>query len=385
MLFWLLLIPTIIIIIGLIAGKGRITWKEFLITEGIMILLIAGGWHIARQQSIHDVEIWNGWIAKASYYEEWWEQVPCQHSIPCSHLDKDGDPIHVNDGYYHLYDVDYVPPYWEAETSNNEKISIDEKYFQYLTKAFGNSEYIVINRSTKDHGRGNKYITRYLMGQSEFIPTAIEHSFINYIKASPNTIWRRSGQGDKFKVLIPNYPRVENKFECNRVLPMGLNIPDIREWAKELSAINGRLGSKKQVNIILVVVNTSDSSYLYNLEQKWLGGKKNDLVIIIGATNYPHIDWVRIMSWSKSEQLKVEIRDAISVLSLEKRTEILKTIESMVDQKFVRRPMADFKYLMASWQPTPWVTMLIFLLGVGITTALTIYFISNDPFNDDIN
>lgn len=383
--FILLAMPTVIALIGFIAGKGnKLTWKEFIALEIVMIILIAVGLFSARSNSMSDIEIWNGWIKNAEFYEEWWERVSCRHEIPCSHRDKDGNRRHSNDGHYHRYDVDYVPPYWKFITSNEEEMKIDASYFEFLTGVFRNKRYVEIYRSSKDHGNGNKYVTEYIAGQSEFIPTSTEHEFKNYIKANPNTILRRIGQGNKFDNLIPPYPRVKNKIECDRFLTMGLNVSNAVNWNKKLAEINGRLGRKKQVNITTIVVNTPDSSYVHSLEEKWLGGKKNDFVIIIGCTQYPNIGWVRMMSWSQSEDLKVELRDAImDVGSLEKRDEILQEIETQINQKFVRRKMADFAYLMAGWQPPAGTLLWLFVVGFVMSIGSTIYFYVADPFGDE--
>ena len=192
---------------------------------------------------------------------------------------------------------------------------------------------------------------------------------------------RKVGQGEKFSKLVPAYPRVYNSWDCDRVLTLGLQVPDKALWNKKLMEINGRLGARKQVNIILVFVNSEDSSYIHALEEKWLGGKKNDLVLIVGATQYPKIDWVRIMSWSRSEDLKVELRDGMMNLNtLDKRDEVLTLIEQQVDQKFVRTPMAQFEYLLASWQPSTGVLVTLFVLGILGSVGMTIYFFQADPF-----
>lgn len=383
-LFILLLVPTIIFVVGAIFGRGKITFKELIVEEVAMVIIIAGGYFIARNSGTHDVEIWNGWIAESTYFEEWVERVSCRHPISCSHQDKNGNTLHSNDGYYHLYDEDYHSPYAETYSSNGELIIRDIGFHDYVTGQFKNNQYVEIRRYAKLRGPGNKFVTRYQAGSSNFIPTAVEHGFTNYIKVNPTSLFVRVGQGNRFDALISPYPRVRSVAVCDRVIPMGISLPDIRLWNDNLAKINGRLGRKKQVNIILLVVNTADSSYVHALEEKWLGGKKNDLIIVIGCAQYPNIDWVRIVSWSKSEDLKVQLRDYIlDIKSLDQREKMLEVIEREVDARFVRRPMADFKYLMAGWQPSPGISWLFLLLGIGISIGLTIFFIHNDPFGDE--
>ena len=145
--------------------------------------------------------------------------------------------------------------------------------------------------------------------------------------------------------------------------------------------INADLGKKKQVNIIFVVVPTADSAYLHAIEEGWLGGKKNDLVVIFGVTQYPEISWVRVMSWSRAEELKIALRDRLQEIgSLEKRDEIILTTKELTDKLFVRTKMAEFEYLMAGVRPPAWALITILVLGTLVSVGLTIYFYRKDPF-----
>ena len=160
-------------------------------------------------------------------------------------------------------------------------------------------------------------------------------------------------------------------------------MPDIVEWNRGLTELNADLGKKKEVNIIVAVVANADKKVLYGFEEAWVGGKKNDFVVIICVSSYPAIDWVQVMSWTRAEELKVNIRDRIQDIGcLCRRDEILATIGSLVDEKFVRRPWEDFKYLVAGAKPPTWALVLIWILGVGVSTWQTIYFYKEDPFGD---
>jgi len=50
------------------------------------------------------------------------------------------------------------------------------------------------------------------------------------------------------------------------------------------------LGRKKQVNVIVVLTEIDDPSYKYSLEAKWLGGNKNDVIIVMGFDDHK-ITW----------------------------------------------------------------------------------------------
>ena len=384
-LIFLLFIPTIVLLVGMAISNGKVTFKEFLLSEAIMCLLVAGGYSIAKHQSVSDIEIWNGWMAKAEYYEEWWEQVSCRHEIRCTHRDEKGNTLHSNDGHYHLYDVDYHSPYWEGKTSNGETLSLSHLYYDELVGLFKNQEYVTILRFSKDHGRGNKYVTSYDQAMSTFVSTAVPHSFVNYIKASPSSVLRKVGQGDSFKNLLPEYPTVDqSNWSAKRFLSVGVPIVHLSELNLMLSVLNGRLGGSKQVNAMIIAVNTLDSSYIQEFEEKWLGGKKNDLIIVIGCVEYPKISWVRVTSWSTSEDLKIELRDKIlDVGTFERSNEILGLVEKGIKEKFIRRKMADFEYLMAGWQPSAGIMAFLIILGFVVSIGLTVYCTKEDVFGED--
>lgn len=354
-LIFVLLIPVLIGIIGLLWSKGKITIKEFLAQEGVLILIVAIGYFIARYQAIQDEEIWSGRIIKKAKVK-----VLCSHSYPCNPhpCGENGKDTCWDTCYEHWFDYD-----WVLYTSNEEKIIIDR-----------------VDRQGEDEPFR---WTRAYFNE----PTAQTHDFENYLKTNPGSVLKRIGAKDQFKGLLPEYPKnIYDYHYCDRFLAVGLSVPDSKEWNRNLQDMNADLGKKKQVNIIVLVVKTGNSSYEYALEEAWLGGKKNDLVVIIGAPEYPQISWVRIMSWSQSENLKVELRDEISDIGvLNKRAEITQSIRTLVDQKFVRRQMADFKYLLASAQPSTGVTIFLFLFGVAVSIGLTVFFYKQDPFGDEYN
>lgn len=358
-LFLLLCLPLLIALGGFIWSVVkndeyyRINFKEFLCLVAVVAVVISLGYFISRFTATSDQEIWNGRVVKKAQ-----EKVSCEHSYSCNpHScmcdDKGNCSTCWDTCYEHSYDWD-----WALYTSNDERIEIQR-----------------IDR------RGVNEPLRF--SQSKISdPTALKHSYTNYIKANPWSILRRHGLEEKFKGLIPSYPiNVYDYHYVNRFLTQGISISDASLWNKALMEINAELGKKKEVNIIFLVVPTKDSSYIYSLEEAWLGGKKNDLVVIFGVSEYPKIDWIRIMSWTKVEILKVLLRDELQEIgTLEKRDEIIKTVKNLVDKHFVRTRMREFKYLMAEIRPSNGAMVFLFILGIGLSIGLTVYFWREEPF-----
>lgn len=355
MLFGLLLIPLLIGLAGLILGKGLITWKELIAQEAAVVAFIGAGYLIALHARTSDTEIWNGVIAR-----KWQGTEHCCHSYPCnchevcSGSGKDRScHEHCDTCYRHSHDID-----WNATTSNGET-------------AFSDG---CNSPGSSPPARWNAII----VGE----PTAIEHSYTNYIKGNPDSILRRTGAQERFASRIPAYPEVYDHYRANRFLAAGVAVPELGRLNARLSEINARLGAPKQVNITVIVVNEGDQAYLEGLREAWLGGKKNDLVVVIGAPQFPQIAWAGVVSWTRNEEIKLTIRDRIATLQAFDGDRVLDIVAEEVQGKFVRRPMADFEYLRATLEPPTWACWLLFILGCLASLGLSWYFWVADPFGD---
>ena len=352
----LLLLPMLIGLGSFVFFSRRITWKEFVLLEGTVVLVMGMGYLVALDQSTADTEIWSGRIAQKERVK-----VSCRHPYSCNphscNCDSKGNCSTCYDTCYeHSFDYD-----WDARSTNGESVTINTVDRQGLVMP---------------PRWGAIYVGE---------PTAFSHGFTNYIKAVPNSVLRRRGTTDKFKSRIPSYPKgVQDYYRCNRFLSVGVPVNHPDQWNWLLNEVNADLGAVKQVNVILVVVNTNDSDYQYALEESWLGGKKNDLIVLIGSTQYPKIDWVRIISWSTSEDLKIILRDRLQAIgSLDLRDSIIAAIRQEVRARFVRHPMKEFKYLMTGYQPGTTGTLVLLGLGVMLSVGLSVWFYRQDIFNEE--
>lgn len=216
-------------------------------------------------------------------------------------------------------------------------------------------------------------------------PCSVSSSFTNYVKAVPESLFHANPLlVKKFQNLIPAYPgNVYDFYHVDRVLAVNVPVPELNVWNRELSKSLRELGPSKQANAIIVFVNTADSSYQQALESAWIGGKKNDIIVIVGVTSWPKIDWVAVSSWSKAEIFKVQLRDDIMALGEVKRDEMLKLLEDHTWKSFKRRQMKEFEYLASEIEPPMWVIILALLVSIGISVGASFYFYRNDPFGDN--
>ena len=354
-LLTLLIVPVVIGFVGLLLGKGKITWLELAVQEVACLVVIGIGYAIALNAATSDTELLNSTIT-----HKWKDTVHCCHSYDCfCHQSCSGSGSNTtcheicSTCYRHSSDVR-----WQAKNGLNE---------------------IVYSDSCNSPGSNEPLRFRIItIGE----PTASEHAFVNYIQGNPDAVMKREGVPEKFKNKIPDYPKVYDFYRANRFLAVGLSMPGLDQLNQKLSEINGRLGPKKQVNIIVIVVNEEDQAYLKALNESWLGGKKNDFIVVLGAPKFPKISWAGVVSWMKNEKFKEDLR----VTLLENYSnfdgdKILGLIETQVNERFERRHMAEFEYLKDTIEPSKLATWLLFIFGCLTAIGLQIFFWHNDPFS----
>lgn len=347
----LLLIPTIIALAVMVIFKQTVTLKEFLIQETALIFLICVGYAIGCSGQTSDTELLNGTVkVKDTGTTGCCHSYPCNCRQICSGSGKNQSCSTVCDTcYWHSYDK-----YWTAEASTGHVI--------YHSPC--NSP----NTTTPERW------AQIIVGE----PTAVESSYTNYIKASPDSVLRVQGLKEKYINHIPKYPSVYDYYRADRFIVRNVNIPNLKQLNHRLSEINGNLGSSRQVNIIVVVVSVENQEYLQGLREAWLGGKKNDLIVVVGVAKYPDISWAGVLSWTSKEDIKISIRDRILDTKQFDGMKILNIIEEETRAKFVRRPMADFEYLSSSITPPTWVIWFLFVLGILISGGLSVFFHYHD-------
>ena len=211
-------------------------------------------------------------------------------------------------------------------------------------------------------------------------PASKTHAFVNYVKAVPDSLFHAHQEMvSQFDKMIPAYPsNVYDLHRVDRAISVGVPIPDIKEWNQDISNMLRKLGPQRQANVIVLFVNTANQSYQYALEGKWVGGKKNDIIVLIGTTSYPKIDWVAVSSWTDKAIFKVQLRDDIFALGNIDRAAIIKAIEYNTMKTFERKQMKDFEYLKTSISPPFWVLTLAIILGIIASLGCSYAFYRNN-------
>jgi len=355
------------------ANPNEFVWIEFpiQILVGVLSTVLVFACLYYEATDLKDYEILNSYAQRAEYHEPWTEWVTV-----CTKVGKSTSCTRHCTGFH--------GPEWIIYHKNTRETAIAQSNYKNLVSRFGNEKHFHIFRPNQcSIGNGNGDVTTYGGEPQKLVPTAKEHQYVNYIKGSKTTIRRRSLVNiSGYQKQLKEYPHVHNgtygEIEFDRVVDVG-NVMS-KEWQTQvdyqLDTTLSTLGEKKEVNILLYLIPDNRTAFSAALEAFWVGGKKNDVVVLIG-TDGKKIDWTEILSWTTQEDFKTKLKRRISDLgSLDQNGSQLATIiTDQVSQPkesggFVRRPMQDFEYLAEEVELPVWAGLLMILI-VGLLVWAT--------------
>lgn len=351
LLLILLAIPLTVAIVGYFLSKGELVWWEGLVQLAVGCALVGLGYWGGKYINTKDTEIYSGWIAKKEH-----QTTSCCHSYDCNCV-----PICTTNGEGNvscseLCDTCYRHPWdeaWMAEDSNGHTVFSD-----------------------RCNPPGTAEPARWTQIQLNE-PTAEERSYVNYIKGAPGRFFKRQDLLEKYRGKLPAYPKVYDIYRIDRFIFAALGEgPDLKRWNQELAELNGRLGAKKEVGIILIVSGEPDPDFADAVSELWLGGKKNDFIVVVGAPRYPTIAWAKVVSWSSRPALHEKVEAALAGKEFD-GSQLIATVGQLVEAEFVRTPMNNWKYLMAEIEPPTWCLVVLALLGLLVSAVLQAVFWRN--------
>lgn len=256
-----------------------------------------------------DTEILSGYVTK-----KYSEKVLCEHSYDCNcHNVKRGSSYNreCSTCYEHLYDVSWV-----------------------VESTVGNT---YIDRVNRQGTTTPPRFTSVSLGE----PFATTHSFYNHVKKSKNSLFYNEPTKD-----VSEYPEtIYDYYKINRVVNEDKTIPASLETIlnNELSEQLKTVGTNKQVNVVLYFTKKPES-YGIEVKKAWLGGKKNDVVVVIGSNDGKNIDWNHVFGWSKHDTLNISIRNELyDHKNID--GDMLNIIFTNINKFWVRNEMSNFAYL----------------------------------------
>jgi len=336
-----------------------INWQEMGLNIVIPSLLATMVWQLGTYGQTVDHEVWNGKIvSKARTHDSYVRSYSCNCYTTCSGSgSKRSCTEHCSTCYEDHYTVN-----WSA------KSTVGKIQFKHL------------DRTSKSVYRSPDPTSYKKCTKGE--PASLEKSYTNYVQAVPKSLFNdNSNVAEQFAGSIPTYPRVHSFYKINRVLNVGTKLStEASTMNAELSEALKTLGYTKQANIIVILTEIDDPTYRYAIENAWLGGKKNDVIIFIGVDGNK-ITWTDTMTWalnSGNELFHVKMRDGIKEIGVVDPSKLTPFISKTISAYYDRPQMKDYEYLADEISPPTWVIILALILAVGGSLGLTAFFHHNE-------
>lgn len=345
----------------------NITFLEMGVQAVISVLFVLVAINIAKWADNRDVEVWNGALTSHQRVNDsHMESYSCNCRTVCSGSGENRScSTRCDTCWRRRYTVD-----WTFRTT------------------IGN--FSVGHRNSLNRSIHRVADPAHFANAVDGMPVSREHGYQNYIRNVPSLFSATEYSDNVLTDIVPDYPRVYDYTQIDRVLTAGFEqgLPVTSELDQELDNCLRELGPEHQVNIVAVIANTTDPTFRYVLEGEWRGSKKNDVIVVIGAPNYPTIEWVDVFTLAGDygntllvDELSLALMD---IGTLEDATTVSNVIETNVAEHFERVPMEEFEELRSEVRPTGLAVAIIALISIALSIGLTLVFIRYDLSIDNL-
>lgn len=333
-----------------VSGMGK--WSLLGIPLAVLpgALLVAISFAVSHGSATSDTEIWNGVVTGKDRVHGTYEKpydCNCRPETSCSGSGKDRS-CSTTQKCDTCYETRYTVNWSCKTTIGGYTIDSRDTSSRSVYSTPDPARYTVIN-----------------VGD----PVSKTHSYTNYVQAVPDSLFKPGSESlrAKYAKMTPPYPdKIYDIYKIDRFVQVGFAFTDAPQWNLDISNMLRELGPKKQVNVIVVVAKTNDPNYMYAIRDAWEGANKNDVVLLIGSEDGAKIAWVDVISWTKNELFKVELRDSVLALGTINRAQVMPLIEAQIVKNFERRRMREFEYLSNEIDPPTW---LLTVLGVVLVVG----------------
>lgn len=301
--------------------------------------------------NVSDSEVWNGEITGKSRVD-----VSCTHSYTCNcrtttSTDSKGNTTsstHCDTCYEHNEDYN-----WRLYTNVRNDIDVER-----------------IDRQGVDEPP--RY-TQANIGD----PVAEINTFVNYLKLSDNTLYKKTYNSgmEKYLSILPEYPiSVYDYHYLNRVFVYEGSISEgVRKYLdNELANLLKELGQKKQANVILFFTSKYDPLFVESIKYKWTGGKKNDIILVTNVTNSV-ITNVDVISWTDKEYFKSKISSDLRLMKTFDPKEFMKVLHKDVMKDFSRKHMSDYSYMAYEVSYPTWIYVMCFIIYMSVVVFIILF------------
>lgn len=349
--------------------KRQVTLLEWgACTLGALVISM-GVYKLGSFGALQDTEVWNGQVTSLKTVKK-----DCKYPGWYSSSDSFCTNENTREVYSHT-------EYYECGTTKNPQTCSRDVYdteysydYPWEKKYYVNStlRQFMISRVDRQGAKEPPRYTQTKVGD----PVSITSSYTNYLKAAdmsilnPQNISVSQAELD----MIPAYPiNIYDYYKIDRLILIGANVPDRKLWNEGISEVAKVVGPTKQANPVIVVTN-QPQTIRYAIERKWNGGKKNDIIVLIGVDG-DAIEWLDVITFlsnTGNEFMTRQFQTMITEVGTLDRDKILGITKQTIMEKFDRKPMQSVEYLKDEFEPPLWVKITALLSALILSIIFSI-------------
>lgn len=178
------------------------------------------------------------------------------------------------------------------------------------------------------------------------------HTYVNWVQAAYKSLFHEDSANitEELKSKVPAYPAgIYDYYKINRLVTIGYNPTNSKEWNEKLSDTLRYLGATKQVNIIIVMYKGFSDTFPITIRHVWHGFKKNDAIVFVKMDSDNMVEKFDVMSWSRNDIFNVTLRDELNDryqgTTIDNVSEFMHILNMNTNKYYVRREMKEFEYL----------------------------------------
>lgn len=336
----------------------EVTVKEYLLVSFVNVVCVTVFYFLINLHATWDTEIWSGQVTSKQS-----ERVSCEHSYQCncrpqsSGTDSKGNTTYItvcDTCYDHSYDVD-----WEVNSNVGREL---------------------IRRVDRQGLKEPPRFSKVQIGE----PFATTRNFTNYIKAAPDTLFvETASMKDKYIGKLPEYPDIYDYYRIERVITIGKTTINAKELNIMINEQMRKWGPTKQGNVIAVFVDdTYQEDFYHALQSHWLGGKKNDIIVITQVDSTGKVGWNRVFSRADTATFDKSIEFDITAMNQFDNAKYVEILDENIGERFHRMDFEQFKYLLEELKPSTTALIVGIIFALIINLGLNFMIVKEDLFGD---
>lgn len=348
----------------------EVTWWEWLAGSGIAFVMAIIFHAMSFYAMTSDIETWSGQVTTATFHP-WWKE---RYTATETYYTGTGKNRTAHTRIVTRYREHHE--HWTCDTTLG---GVGDGLTFFGIGGISKSKYEEISRlfecppiktgawkSGLCAGDSNIYVVKNKSGH--VIPVTTIKGWTNKVQASPS-VFKFAEVPESIKVF--EYPKNPSAWQSGRLLGTARCI-DIYAWDQ----MNSRLGPTKKVNVIMIGFPAGSESMLGQYQQaKWLGGKKNDLVITYSGSPGMVPEWVFAFGWTEQEIVKRNLEAIIGKIAID--TAVIPLIEEEVSTNYIIKDWDKFDYL--GIEPPGW-SYIVFILVMAAAQGGFYFFAHHNEF-----